>query len=92
MICIIKICSRKYCQIVFGGIRGINHSCYIWDMLACKGTACHYYLMVTHHTFVILVKTIQKKITPGQCQNFAKFSSATSKIHELKHGLTLYFK
>ena len=60
MICIITICSRKYCQIVFGGIRGINHSCYIWDMLACKGTACHYYLMATHHTSVILVKTIKK--------------------------------
>ena len=28
-------------------------------MLACKGTAYHY-LMATHHTFVILVKTIQK--------------------------------
>ena len=59
MTCIIKIYSRKYYQIVFGGIRGINHSCYIWHMLACKGTACHY-LMATHHTFVILVKTIQK--------------------------------
>ena len=61
MICIIKICSRKYCQIVSDGIRGINHSCYIWDMLSCKGIACHYYLMATHHTFVILVKIIQKK-------------------------------
>ena len=61
MICIIKICCGKYCQIVSGGIRGTNHSCYISDMLACKGTACHYYLMATHHAFVILVKTIQKK-------------------------------
>ena len=90
MICIIKIRSRKYCQIVSDGIRGINHSCYIWDMLSCKGTACHYYLMATHHTFVILVKTIQK--TRGQCQKFAKISSATSEIHEVKHWLTLYYK
>ena len=50
--------------------------------LLFNGYSSHFCYFSQNHT----------KKTPGQCQKFAKISSATSKIHELKHGLTLYFK